>query len=104
MLCQGDNSNKVITGVSDYSEAMLKKAKFMSSLADVTGTYSLFIVKGPHNSKAVGNTLLIKSEELKQFDDRDELPSACTNESPARPIRVNNFWLFCIFVIYWSTQ
>ena len=68
-----DNSNKVITGVSDYSEAMLKKAKFMSSLAAVAGTYSLFIVKGAHNSKAVGNTLLLKSEELKRFDDRDEL-------------------------------
>ncbi len=68
-----DNSNKVITGVSDYSEAMIKKAKFMSSLAAVAGTYSLFIVKGAHNSKAVGNTLLLKSEELKRFDDRDEL-------------------------------
>ena len=68
-----DDVNKMLTGVSDYSEAMLKKAKFMSSLADVTGTYSLFIVKGPHHSKAIGNTLLIKSEELKQFDDRDDL-------------------------------
>ncbi|WP_424358743.1 transcriptional regulator [Methanocella sp. MCL-LM] len=68
-----DDVTKMLTGVSDYSEAMLKKAKFMSSLADVTGTYSLFIVKGPHRSKAIGNTMLIKSEELKQFDDRDDL-------------------------------
>lgn len=75
-----DSSNKVITGVSDYSEAMLKKAKFMSSLADVTGTYSLFIVQGPHNSKAVGNTLLIKSEELKQLDDRDDLVELLSRE------------------------
>jgi putative transcriptional regulator len=68
-----DDDNKVLTGVSDVSEVMLKKAKFMSSLADVAGTYSLYIVKGAHQSKAIGNTILIESEELKKIDDSDEL-------------------------------
>lgn len=68
-----DQSNKVLTGVSDYSEAMMKKARFMSSLADVAGTYSLFIVKGPHHSKAIGNTIVLKSEDLKLLDDTDDL-------------------------------
>jgi putative transcriptional regulator len=52
---------------------MLKKAKFMSSLADVAGTYSLYIIKGAHQSKAIGNTVLLESEELKRLDDSDEL-------------------------------
>ncbi len=68
-----EDDNKVLTGVSDVSEVMLKKAKFMSSLADVAGTYSLFIIKGAHQSKAIGNTVLIESEALKKLDDSDEL-------------------------------
>ena len=68
-----EDENKVLTGVSDVSEVMLKKAKFMSSLADVAGTYSLYIVKGAHKSKAIGNTVLLESEELKKLDDSDEL-------------------------------
>jgi len=68
-----EDDNKVLTGVSDVSEAMLKKAKFMSSLADVAGTYSLYIVKGAHQSKAIGSTILIESEELKKIDDSDQL-------------------------------
>ncbi len=68
-----EDNNKVLTGVSDVSEVMLKKAKFMSSLADVAGTYSLYIVKGAHQSKAIGNTVLLQSEELKKLDDSEEL-------------------------------
>jgi putative transcriptional regulator len=68
-----EDDNKVLTGVSDISEVMLKKAKFMSSLADVAGTYSLYIVKGAHQSRAIGNTILLESEELKKLDDSDEL-------------------------------
>jgi putative transcriptional regulator len=75
-----EDDNKVLTGVSDVSEVMLKKAKFMSSLADVAGTYSLYIVKGAHQSRAIGNTILIESEELKKIDDSDELLDLCWKE------------------------
>jgi putative transcriptional regulator len=68
-----EEDNKVLTGVSDVSEAMLKKARFMSSLADVAGTYSLYIVKGPHSSRAIGNTVLVRSEDLKKIGDSEEL-------------------------------
>jgi putative transcriptional regulator len=68
-----EDDNTVLTGVSDISEVMLKKAKFMSSLADVAGTYSLYIIKGAHHSRAIGNTILLQSEELKKLDDSDEL-------------------------------
>ncbi|HMK47406.1 MAG TPA: transcriptional regulator [Methanocella sp.] len=79
-----DNSNKVLTGVSDYSEAMLKRARFMSSLASVAGTYSLYIVKGPYPSKAIGNTLLIEDEKLKHFDDRDDLFDLLLEREPRK--------------------
>lgn len=68
-----DALNKMLTGVSDYNEAMLKRAKFMSSLASVAQTYSLFIVKGMKHSRQVGNTMLIKHDDLKRIDDSEDI-------------------------------
>ncbi|MCD1294926.1 transcriptional regulator [Methanocella sp. CWC-04] len=68
-----DDYNKMLTGVSDYTEVMLKKAKFMSSLASVAGTYSLFIVDGMRHPKQIGNTLLIMREDLKDINDTEDL-------------------------------
>ena len=68
-----DETNKVLTGVSEYTEAMVKRAKFMSSLADVADTYSVFIVKKMGHSKAIGNTVLVRHEDLKEIDDKDDL-------------------------------
>jgi len=68
-----DDENKVLTGVSDFSEAVIKRAKFMSSLADVADTYSVFIVKKMNKSRAIGNTVLVRHEDLKALDDSDDL-------------------------------
>ena len=68
-----EEENKMLTGVSDYTEVMLKKARFMSSFASVAQTYSLFIVKGMGHSRQIGNTVLIKHDELKGIDDTDDL-------------------------------
>src|SRR5271157_329552 len=68
-----DENNKVLTGVSDYSEAVIKRAKFMSSLADVADTYSVFIVKKMNKSRSIGNTVLVRHEDLKELDDSEDL-------------------------------
>jgi putative transcriptional regulator len=68
-----DDDNKVLTGVSDYSEAVIKRARFMSSLADVADTYSVFIVKKMNKSRNIGNTVLVRHEDLKALDDSDDL-------------------------------
>ncbi|BAI62942.1 putative HTH-type transcriptional regulator [Methanocella paludicola SANAE] len=68
-----DDDNKVLTGVSDYSEAVIKRARFMSSLADVADTYSVFIVKKMSKSRNIGNTVLVRHEDLKALDDSDDL-------------------------------
>ena len=68
-----DDENKVLTGVSDFSEAVIKRARFMSSLADVADTYSVFIVKKMNKSRAIGNTVLVRHEDLKALDDSDDL-------------------------------
>ncbi|WP_174591568.1 transcriptional regulator [Methanocella conradii] len=68
-----DAENKVLTGVSDYSEAVVKRARFMSSLADVADAYSVFIVKKMSKSRNIGNTVLVRHEDLKEFDDSEDL-------------------------------
>jgi putative transcriptional regulator len=68
-----DEENKVLTGVSDYSEAVIKRARFMSSLADVADTYSVFIVKKMSKSRSIGNTVLVRHEDLKELDDSEDL-------------------------------
>jgi len=68
-----DDDNKVLTGVSDYSEAVIKRARFMSSLADVADAYSVFIVKKMSRSRNIGNTVLVRHEDLKGISDRDDL-------------------------------
>ena len=68
-----DENNKVLTGVSDYSEAVVKRARFMSSLADVADTYSIFIVKKMSKSRSIGNTVLVRHEDLKELDDSEDL-------------------------------
>ncbi len=68
-----DDENKVLTGVSDYSEAVIKRARFMSSLAEVADTYSVFIIKKMSKSRNIGNTVLVRHEDLKALDDSEDL-------------------------------
>jgi putative transcriptional regulator len=68
-----DDENKVLTGVSDYSGAVIKRARFMSSLAEVADTYSIFIVTKMSKARSIGNTVLVRNEDLKALDDSDDL-------------------------------
>ena len=54
-------------------EAVIKRASFMSSLADVADTYSVFIVKKMSKSRSIGNTVLVRHEDLKELDDSEDL-------------------------------
>lgn len=68
-----DNNNEslstILTGFSNYSGAMIKRAKLMSSISDVAKTYSMFIVNGPCKSDCVDNTVLIEKSEIEAMDD-----------------------------------
>jgi putative transcriptional regulator len=85
-----DENNKVITGVSEYSEAMVKRARFMSSLASVAHTYSVFIVGKMQKSHNIGNTVLIRHDELKKLDDTDDLMSMIYMKNDQKDDFVNN--------------
>ena len=70
-----DNHDTMLTGVSTYSNAMIKRADLMSSISNVTQTRSVFIIKGPTKSDTVENTVLIEEKELDRVAGPDEFIS-----------------------------
>jgi len=64
-----DPISTILTGFSNYSGAMVKRAKLMSSISDVAKTHSMFIVNGPCKSECVDNTVLVERNEIEAMDD-----------------------------------
>lgn len=59
-----DEDLVVLTGVSKFSQSMLKKARLMSSLSAVARTKSAVIVDGESKLECIEETALIKKSEL----------------------------------------
>jgi putative transcriptional regulator len=68
-----DTSDILLTGISSYSSAMIKRADLMSSISCVTMTKSVFIINGETKSQNVENTVLIEKRELDKLSGREEL-------------------------------
>jgi putative transcriptional regulator len=66
---------KILTGISKYTERMIKRARIVSSLSLVTRTKSVFVVNGNVKRVQIDNTVLIKKEELKRIRDPEEFTS-----------------------------
>ncbi len=73
---------KILTGVSKYTERMIKRARIVSSLSQVTETKSVFVVNGNIKRVQVDNTVLIEKEELKKIRDPEEF--TCVMEERAK--------------------
>jgi putative transcriptional regulator len=58
----------VLTGVSKFSQSMLKKARLMSSLSAVARTKSVVIVDGETKLECIEETALIEKRELETID------------------------------------
>ena len=65
----------ILTGFSDYTGAMVKRAKLMSSISEVTKAQSMFIVNGECKSECVDSTVLLKKTEIEGMDDFRDLIS-----------------------------
>ncbi|WP_406670698.1 transcriptional regulator [Methanolobus sp. ZRKC4] len=68
-----DTSDTLLTGISNYSSAMIKRADLMSSISCVTMTKSVFIINGEIKAQNVENTVLIEKRELDQLSGTEEL-------------------------------
>lgn len=63
---------KILTGISRYTERMVKRARIVSSLSLVTRTKSVFVVNGNIKQVQIDNTVLFGKEELKRIRDPEE--------------------------------
>lgn len=70
-----DKRDTMLTGVSSYTSAMIKRADLMSSISNVIHTHSVYIIKGPSKSQTVENTVLIEEKELGKITDSGEFVS-----------------------------
>jgi putative transcriptional regulator len=59
-----DDDLVVLTGVSKFSQNMLKKARLMSSLSMVAGTHSAVIIEGESRVERIEDTAIIEKREL----------------------------------------
>jgi putative transcriptional regulator len=64
-----DDDLVVLTGVSKFSQTMLKKARLMSSLSSVARTRSAVIVDGETKLERVEETAIIEKKELEGIYD-----------------------------------
>jgi putative transcriptional regulator len=70
-----DDDLVVLTGISMFSQSMLKKARLMSSLSLVAGTRSAVIVEGDARVERIEETVIIEREELEGIDRTKEFES-----------------------------
>ncbi len=70
-----EEPEKILTGISDYSEQMLRRARIVSSLSHVMQTRSVFVVNGRSKYVQIDDTVLIGRDELEHIRDQDEFTS-----------------------------
>lgn len=61
-----------MTGVGEYTNTMVKKARLMSSISEVACTQSLLIVHGITKMKNIERTVLVEDKELKKYSDKED--------------------------------
>jgi putative transcriptional regulator len=64
-----DRTNTILTGVSEHTSAMVKRAWLMSSISEVAQTHSVFIVDEASKFSHIGETVLVEKTELKEVND-----------------------------------
>jgi putative transcriptional regulator len=67
-----DEDLVVLTGISKFSQNMLKKAQLMSSLSAVARTHSAVIVEGESRVECIGDTAIIEKRELNTISKTSE--------------------------------
>jgi len=67
-----DRNLRFLTGISKYSDRMIKKAEILSSLSRVTGARSVFVVSGNVKRVQIDDTILMAKDDLKKIKDPEE--------------------------------
>lgn len=67
-----NEDTKILTGIGELTNTMVKKAHLMSSISEVTQTQSLLIVNGVIKAKTIERTILVEKTELNNFEDIED--------------------------------
>jgi len=70
-----DEHDQLLTGASEYSPAVQRRAQFMSSFSRLAGAYSVFIIEGHAFTDRIGDTLLLRSDEMRHIFAKEQLLS-----------------------------
>ena len=81
---QRGECTRILTGVSEYTERMIKRARIVSSLSQVTRTKSVFVVNGNVKYVQIDNTVLIGKDELKRIRDPEEFSDVIEERAKER--------------------
>ncbi len=70
-----DKDDLVLSGVSEYSPVVRRRAMFMSSFSRLVGAYSMFVIYGNAYTDHIDDTLLLRPDEIKKIKDKEGLLS-----------------------------
>jgi len=68
-----DKKAIILTGVSKYNPAAVKRAHLMSSISDVLQTESVFLINGSSKVKSIESTAFIEKKELVKMSGPEDL-------------------------------
>jgi len=77
-----ESQSRMLTGHSEFTQTAEKRARIMSSVGEVTGTTSVYVVERA-TRESVDDTALIEEEEIADIDDADELRDLIRERGPA---------------------
>ena len=64
-----DDTITILTGISKYTDTMIKRARLMSNISNVARTQSVFVVEGRSRTSQIDGTVLVEKDELDDLDD-----------------------------------
>ncbi|MDI6860074.1 MAG: transcriptional regulator [Methanocellales archaeon] len=70
-----DDTITILTGISKYTDTMIKRARLMSNISNVARTQSVFIVEGGSRTSQIDDTVLVEKDELDDLDDSGDFIS-----------------------------
>ncbi|MDI6639895.1 MAG: transcriptional regulator [Methanocellales archaeon] len=70
-----DDTITILTGISKYTDTMIKRARLMSNISNVARTQSVFIVEGRSRTSQIDDTVLVEKDELDDLDDSGDFIS-----------------------------
>ncbi len=72
---KGDSDETVLTGTEARSSDTVKRARLMSSISDVAGTSSVYVVKEEPARDSIDDTKLVGVDDLEDVEESDDLLS-----------------------------